>query len=204
MSNARPKVGPLRRAVGKTWLKVFGWEADGALPEGVDKAVFVAAPHTSNWDGPHMIAIAWTLGVPLRWMGKKELFRFPFKTFLRAVGGVPVDRSKAGNVVEDVAQAFSEEDAMYLAIAPSGTRRGKDRIKSGFYRIAQRADVPLVLGYLDYERRRGGCGPVLEPTGDIARDMEALRTFYATIAARHPDRVAPMRVREEDPESSPS
>lgn len=202
MSRA-PKVGPVRRAVGKAWLKVFGWKAEGSLPEGVDKAVFVAAPHTSNWDGPHMLAIAWTLGVPLRWMGKKELFRFPFRTFLHAVGGVPVDRGKAGNVVEDVARAFSEEEAMYLAIAPSGTRRGKNRIKSGFYRIAQRADVPLVLGYLDYAERRGGCGPVLEPTGDIARDMEALRAFYATVAARHPDRVAPMRVREEDPEPSP-
>lgn len=190
-------VGPVRRAIGRAWLKTFGWRAAGPLPEGVDKAVFVAAPHTSNWDGPHMLAIAWTLGVPLRWMGKKELFRFPFRTFLRSVGGIAVDRSRPGGLVEDVAQAFEQEATMYLAIAPSGTRRGKDHIKSGFYRIAQQAGVPLVLGYLDYDKREGGCGPVIAPTGDVAADMERLRAFYAGVAARHPSRVANMRLREE-------
>lgn len=196
----RSTVGPVRRALGKTWLKAFGWKAEGALPEGVNKAVFVAAPHTSNWDGPHMIAISWALGLPLHWMGKKELFRFPFRRFLKAVGGVAVDRKNAEGVVEDIAHAIESADgAMYLAIAPSGTRRGKDHIKSGFYRIAQKAHVPIVLGYVDYAKKAGGIGPVLEPTGDMARDMEALRAFYATVAARHPERVATMRLREEEP-----
>jgi 1-acyl-sn-glycerol-3-phosphate acyltransferase len=191
------EVGPVRRALGRTWLKVFGWKAVGPLPEGVPKAVFVAAPHTSNWDGPHMIAIAWTLGVPLHWMGKKELFRFPFERFLKSVGGVSVDRSRPEGVVEDIARAFAAERTMYLAIAPSGSRRGKGHVKSGFYRIAQQAGVPIVLGFLDYEKRQGGCGPVVVPTGNLSADMEHLRAFYATVVARHPERVPPMRVREE-------
>lgn len=196
----RSSVGPVRRLVGKAWLKAFGWRADGTLPEGVEKAVFVAAPHTSNWDGPHMIAISWALGIPLHWMGKKELFRFPFRHFLRAVGGVQVDRKNAEGVVEEIAKAIAKEDgAMFLAIAPSGTRRGKDYIKSGFYRIAEKADVPIVLGYLDYEKKAGGIGPTIAPSGDMARDMEALRAFYATVHARHPERVATMRLREEEP-----
>jgi 1-acyl-sn-glycerol-3-phosphate acyltransferase len=183
----RSSVGPVRRVLGKAWLKAFGWRADGTLPEGVDKAVFVAAPHTSNWDGPHMIAISWALGIPLHWMGKKELFRFPFRHFLHAVGGVQVDRKNAEGVVEEIAKAIAKEDgAMFLAIAPSGTRRGKDYIKSGFYRIAEKA---------------GGIGPTLSPSGDMARDMEALRAFYATVHARHPERVATMRLREEEPTS---
>lgn len=190
--------GPVRRALGTTWLKLFGWKAEGVIPPGVHKAVFVAAPHTSNWDGPHMIAIAWSLGVPLRWMGKKELFRFPFRRLLRSLGGIPVDRKRADGVVDDIARAFSEETAMYLAIAPSGTRRGKEYVKSGFYRIARKADVPIVMGYLDYLRKVGGSGPVVVQTGDIRSDMEQLRAFYGTITARHPDRVGAMRVREED------
>lgn len=195
------EVGPIRRAIGRSWLRLFGWKASGPLPEGVPKAVFVAAPHTSNWDGPHMIAIAWALGVPLRWMGKKELFRFPFRSFLRSVGGVAVDRGRPEGVVEDLARAFAEADTMYLAIAPSGTRRGKGYVKSGFYRIAQQAGVPIVLGFLDYEKRQGGCGPVLVPSGDLGADMEKLRAFYATVVARHPQRVPPMRLREETGEA---
>lgn len=190
-------VGPLRRAIARAWLKGFGWKAEGVLPQDVKKAVFVAAPHTSNWDGPHTIAVAWALGIPLHWMGKKELFRFPFRRLLESVGGVSVDRERPEGVVEGVARAFASSDRLYLAIAPSGSRRGGDHVKSGFYRIAQDAGVPLVLGYLDYGRKAGGCGPVLVPTGDVGADMDKLRAFYATVTAKHPDRVPPMRLREE-------
>lgn len=202
MSGAKPhkglRVGPIRRALGRAWMRAFGWTIDGELPPGVDKAIFVAAPHTSNWDGPHMIAVAWALGVHLSWMGKKELFRFPFRGFLRSVGGVPVDRKAPKGLVEDVARTFAETDAMYLAIAPSGTRHAAPYWKSGFHRIAKQANVPIVLGYLDYGRKRGGCGPTFVPSEDLAADMERIRAFYGDVSPRIQERLTPVRLREEE------
>ena len=178
-------------------MRAFGWKLDGPLPPGVDKAIFVAAPHTSNWDGAHMIAVAWSLGVNLSWMGKKELFKFPVARFLKAVGGVSVDRRAPAGLVEEVARAFREKEAMFLAIAPSGTRRRASHWKSGFHRIARQAEVPLILGYLDYARKAGGGGPVLHPTDDLHADMEAIRAFYAPVGPRIPERHTPVRLREE-------
>jgi 1-acyl-sn-glycerol-3-phosphate acyltransferase len=194
----RPRVGPVRKLIGRTWLKAFGWQVEGELPD-ASKAVFVAAPHTSNWDLPFTLAIAWTLGTNVSWIGKDKLFRPPFGTVMRALGGVPVVRGQKANQVESIANAIKDQpDGVYVVIAPSGTRSKKDHWKSGFYRIAERADVPMLLGFLDYERKRGGLGPALQPTGDMHADMEKIRAFYADKFGKFKERMSDVRLREED------
>jgi 1-acyl-sn-glycerol-3-phosphate acyltransferase len=194
----RPRVGPVRKLIGRTWLRAFGWHVEGELPDAA-KAVFVAAPHTSNWDLPFTLAIAWTLGTNVSWVGKESLFRPPFGGIMRALGGVSVVRGKNANQVESIARALREQpDGCYLVIAPSGTRSKKDHWKSGFYRIAEQADVPMLLGFLDYDGKRGGLGPAIPTTGDVRADMDAVRAFYADKHGKFRERVSTVRLREED------
>jgi 1-acyl-sn-glycerol-3-phosphate acyltransferase len=198
MTARRPHVGPVRRLIGRTWLKAFGWHVEGELPDAT-KAVFVAAPHTSNWDLPFTLAIAWTLGTNISWIGKDKLFRPPFGTFMRALGGVPIVRGQKANQVDAIARAIRDQpDGVYVVIAPSGTRSKKDHWKSGFYRIAEQADVPMLLGFLDYEGKRGGLGPALAPSGDMHADMEKVRAFYADKFGKFKERMSDVRLREEE------
>lgn len=192
-----PGVGPVRRWIGRTWLRAFGWRVEGELPS-VPRAVFVAAPHTSNWDLPFALAVAWSLDMDISWAGKTDLFRPPFGWLMRALGGVPIDRSRRANQVEAIAEAIRKADRMYLLIAPSGTRSRRDHWKSGFYRIAQAAEVPIMLGFLDYAKRRGGLAFTMEPSGDLAADMERIRAFYADVRGKHPERESTPKLREEE------
>lgn len=192
-----PRVGPLRRLVGKAWLRAFGWTVADEMPV-AEKAVFVAAPHTSNWDLPFTLAIAWALDMDISWAGKTSLFKPPFGRLMKALGGVPIDRSKRGNQVDSIADAIKSAERLYLVIAPSGTRSKRDHWKSGFYRIAQAADVPMMMGFLDYEKKRGGLAFTMKPTGDIAKDMQTIRAFYTNVRGKFPDKESTPRLREED------
>lgn len=195
-----PHVGPVRRAVGRAWLRAFGWSLTGSPPKET-KAVFVAAPHTSNWDLPFTLAVAWSLDMDIKWAGKSNLFKPPFGPLMRLLGGVPIDREKRGHQVDAIAHAIEASDGLYLIIAPSGTRSRRDHWKSGFYRIAEAAQVPMVMGFLDYERKTGGVGFTMAPSGDLAKDMAQIREFYATVRGKHPERESTPRLREEDAEA---
>jgi len=166
-------------------LRAFDWEVAGGVPN-AKKAVLVAAPHTSNWDLPFSLSIAWVLGVHIQWMGKDTIFRFPFGAMMRALGGIPVDRSKSHNAVAAAVKLLKESDELILMIPPEGTRSVAKRWKTGFYYTAVGADVPIVLGFLDFGRKRGGIGTLLYPTGDIETDMDEVRRFYAGITGKHP------------------
>ena len=156
---------------------VSGWRVEGDFPD-VDKAIFVASPHTSNWDGFYMLMCAWYLRVRLSWITKHTMFRFPIAGFIRWAGGVPVDRRSKNDTVGQIADQFAQADSLYLAIAPAGTRAKRDFWKSGFYHMAQAAKVPLILGYVDYKRKAAGVGPVIHLTGDVGADMDRIRAFY--------------------------
>ncbi len=193
-----PRVGPVRRLIGRTWLKAFGWTiANDEMPI-AKKAVFVAAPHTSNWDLPFTLAIAWSLDMDISWAGKTSIFKPPFGTIMKALGGVPIDRSKRGNQVDSIADVIKSADRLYLVIAPSGTRSKRDHWKSGFYRIAQAADVPMMMGFLDYANKRGGLAFTMDPSGDVAKDMEKIRGFYTNVRGKFPERESTPKLREEE------
>jgi 1-acyl-sn-glycerol-3-phosphate acyltransferase len=119
-------------------------------------------------------------------MGKKAIFRRPFRGFFQWLGGIPVTRSQSDNLVEQSIQQFQGNEQLILTIAPAGTRKHVIRWKSGFYHIACGANVPIVLGFLDYRRKVGGFGPLVYPTGNLTADMETIRTFYDGVTGKNP------------------
>ena len=163
-----------------------------------ESCVLVAGPHTSNWDFLFMLSYAWVTDVPLRWLGKEELFKGPMGPIMRATGGIAVDRDHPGGLVEQMAERFRDGPRMGLVITPEGTRGKRDYWKSGFYRIARAADVPIVLCYIDWPNRTGGFGPTFKLTGDVRADMERIRDLYDNITGIRPQGQTSPRLREED------
>jgi len=177
------------------WL--VGWRAAGSVPE-ARKFVVIAVPHTSNWDFVYGMLASWWFAVPFRWLGKRSLFEGWLGPLMRFCGGLPIDRSHPEGLVDQLAARFEEEEVLMLGIAPEGTRSHAEHWKSGFYRIALGAKVPLVLGFIDHDSRQAGIGPVLSLTGDMGIDMDEVRAFYAGIEARRPEGFGPIRLRGED------
>lgn len=186
----------LRKSFAWCWLKILGWKAVGGGP-GVDKYVLIAAPHTTNWDMPFMLLVSWRLGFKLHWMGKKSLFRFPYGWWMRLLGGISIDRSKRQNTVDQVVEWMSTKAKVIVVVPPEGTRGTAEFWKSGFYHIARKAEVPIVLGFLDYKNRCGGFGAHHFPTTDPVADMAVFREFYHASMARYPEKFTVPRLREE-------
>jgi 1-acyl-sn-glycerol-3-phosphate acyltransferase len=162
---------------------MLGWRVEGEIPS-IKKFVIIAAPHTSNWDFPISLAVAFALKAKIYWMGKAAMFRWPFGTACRWLGGIPIDRSRSHNMVEQCVLAFRERDKLIMLIPPEGTREKVSYWKTGFYHIAKGANVPIVLGFLDYRRKTGGIGPTFYPTERIEDDMQEIKAFYATITGK--------------------
>ncbi len=167
-------------------LFLSGWRTDGRAPD-IDKYVLIAAPHTSNWDFIFFLLVIFKLRLPVYWMGKRSMFRWPFKWLLKKLGGIPVDRSEKNNVVNTMAKAFENSETLVITIAPSGTRKNGGPWKTGFYHIAREANVPIVCGFLDYQNKTGGIGPLFNTTGDMETDMADIRSFYSGISGRYPE-----------------
>ena len=188
---------PIRRFLARVFLKITGWKPEGVRPE-PKRFVLIAAPHTTNWDFPYLIAYAWLFEVEISWMGKVSLFRWPFGSFMRALGGVPVKRHKRENLVSAMARSFDDYDELGLVVPAEGTRGYVEYWKSGFYHIATTAQVPIVMSYLDYSKKIGGFGPAFEPSGDIRKDMDTIRAFYTGRLGKYPEWFGRIRLREED------
>ena len=179
------------QAIAKLLLRLGGWTIVGGAPKPA-KAVLVAAPHTSNWDGVWALIYKVAVQLDVRWFAKESLFWFPLGTLLHALGGVPLDRNRAGSAVDQAVEMFRDLHSFYFGLAPEGTRSRTDYWKSGFYRIAREADVPIVLGFLDYGSKRLGLGPTLYPSGDTASDLAIIRDFYEGIEGRWPEKFGPI------------
>lgn len=187
LTGIRPPKGLLyeaRRAVALWAYGLAGWKVEGAAPE-AHKMVIIAAPHTSNWDLPFMLGVAFKFRIRLNWMGKDSLFKPPFGWLMKALGGIPIDRSKANNVVSQMIGIYDQADTLAVAIPPEGTRGRVGVWKTGFYNIAHGAGVPIALGFLDYKRKVGGIGGTFITTGDYEKDLEAIKAFYADIQGKH-------------------
>ncbi len=180
----------------RRFLDLMGWEPEGARPR-ERRFVLIAAPHTSNWDLAYLLAISTVVDVKISWMGKHTLFRPPLGWLMRASGGIPVVRSRSEKLVFQMARAFEKSESLALVVPAEGTRGYVPHWKSGFYHIARRANVPIVMGYLDYASRRGGFGPAIHPTGDVRADMDKIRAFYSDKVGKYPDSFGEVRLKEE-------
>ncbi len=183
-----PVVNTLLRAGSRAFLRLNGWTLEGALPPEATRSVLIAAPHTSNWDLPYTLMVAFCLRLNIYWMGKASIFRWPWGPLMRWLGGIAVDRSKSSNLVAASAAALRAADGpLQLVVPPEGTRGRTRQWKTGFYYIALEARVPIVLAYMDYERKLSGLGPVFTPSGDVEADMAAIKRFYAPFKGRRAD-----------------
>lgn len=188
----------MRKMLAHGFLRLMGWKPEGAPPIR-RRFVLIAAPHTSNWDLFYLLAFAEIYELRISFMMKHTVFRGPLGPLFRSLGGIPIRRHLRENLVKQMAEAFAGRDQLVLVVPAEGTRSRTERWKSGFYHIARQAEVPIVLSYLDYARRRGGFGPEIVPTGRFGEDMDAIRDFYADKLGRHPELFAEPRLREEDP-----
>ncbi len=167
----------------RTVLFMMRWKVNGQLPD-EKKYVLIAAPHTSNWDFVFFMLVIFKLKIPVHWMAKHTLFSWPFKWLMIKLGGISIDRSTKGDTVGTMTRAFSNSDRLVLTIAPSGTRSKTTTWKSGFYHIAHTAEVPIVCGYIDYQKRIVGIGPTFHTTGDIDTDIADIQKFYKPFSGK--------------------
>ena len=172
-------------------LRIGGWTPVGGVLDD-PKAVLVAAPHTSNWDGYWALVYKVAVGLDVRFFAKKSLFWFPLGNLLRWLGAIELDRSRAVNAVDQVIAEFERHESFYLGLAPEGTRSRKPGWKSGFYRIARGANVPVYIGFLDFGNKRVGIGPKVELTGDPEADLDVIRKHYEGIEGRWPEKASPI------------
>lgn len=172
----------------KLILKILGWKIVSNFREDMKRAVLVIAPHTSNMDFIIGRLIFNVLKIKVRFLIKEEAFRFPLGYFLKKWGGIPVDRKQKKNMVDRIASYFRDKDEMIIVITPEGTRSYVKHWKKGFYYIAEKANVPIVLGFLDYKKKKAGLGDVFYPGGNYEKDIERIYNFYQDKTAKNPEK----------------
>jgi len=180
-----PLINTLMHWLSRLILRLLGWRIEGKAPT-APKYVLIAAPHTSNWDFPFTLMVCFALRMPVYWMGKASLFPPVLGGIMRWLGGIPVERSRQGNLVQSTVDAFQRSARLTVIIPPEGTRSKVTHWKTGFYYIAQGAGLPIALGFLDFKRKRAGVERPFEATGDIEADMVKIQAFYANITGKNP------------------
>ena len=190
----------VRRGLARAAVRIMRYRMVGDLPR---EGILVGAPHTSNWDFVTMLLVMWHHGAHPRVLVKAELFRGPLGWLLRRMGGVPLDRSDAAEVIPRlVAEARSSGDTFRLVIAAEGTRSKGTYWKSGFRRLSLQTGLPITLAFFDPPTRTMGFGPTFHATDDVVADMDLVRAFYADKPGIKPADATVPRLREEDPQSS--
>ena len=177
-------------------LKLSGWTVDKTNPP-ISNCVLIAAPHTSNWDFILMLLFAGAFGLKISWMGKSTLFVQPFGFILRLLGGISIKRNKKNQIVDNMISMFQRNNNLLLVVPVEGTRARADFWKSGFYHIANGANVPILPTFLDYSNKRGGFGVPIKTSGDIKLDMQKIRDFYTPFSGKFPKKSGPVKLKEE-------
>ncbi|MBX9889780.1 MAG: 1-acyl-sn-glycerol-3-phosphate acyltransferase [Amoebophilaceae bacterium] len=174
-------------------IKLLGWKIHNITPTtAFDKAVVILAPHTSNWD--FVYGMLFRLShptLPMRFAIKKEVMFFPLSYLMNALGAIPIDRQKVAikenSMVTIMADLLNKADKLLLMIAPEGTRKYAKRWKTGFYRLSEATQLPIILGYINYAQKEMGLGPTFYPTGHIENDILAIQSFYRNIPGKYPE-----------------
>ncbi|WP_022867670.1 1-acyl-sn-glycerol-3-phosphate acyltransferase [Schaalia vaccimaxillae] len=186
----------LKKLVATAYLALSKWTmVSEPLP---DKVIIIGAPHTSNWDGVFMAVSLWKAGREFQFLVKDSLVKAPILgPFIRSIGGVAVERNHANGMVGAITQRIRASNSFTLCLTPKGTRSPRDYWKSGFYRIALEANVPLQFGFVDSATKTFGWGPTYTLTGDMKTDMDVIRSFYAGKVGFNPEKTSVPRLRGE-------
>ena len=180
-----PIINTIMRWFSLGMLRLLGWRVQGQAPN-IKKYVLIAAPHTSNWDFPFTLMVCFALRLRVYWMGKRSLFPPVLGRVMLWLGGIPVDRAKSANLVQATIDAFNRTDRLTVIVPPEGTRDKVSHWKTGFYYIAQGAQVPILLGFMDYKDKVGGVAHLFYPSGDIEKDMLEIQQFYKGFTGKNP------------------
>jgi 1-acyl-sn-glycerol-3-phosphate acyltransferase len=191
---APPAPPTLVQRLARRLLAAFGWRVQIAWPP--PRCVIVVYPHTSNWDFVVGYLARLAAALPVQWIGKDTLFRGPLGPLFRGMGGIPVNRSAPAGMVEQLARELSGRDTFRLAIAPEGTRARTDRWKSGFYRLALAARVPVGLAFIDFGAREVGVTTYLDLSGDEEADLARIREAYRGRRGKRPENAGEIRFRD--------
>ncbi len=168
-------------------FKGMGWKTQGSVPQNINKYIVAVAPHTSSWDFVIGILARSVLNIQsAKFIGKDSLFKPPFGWFFRAVGGYPVDRSGHKDMTDEIAYIFDQHEKFILGLAPEGTRKKVDKLRTGFYYIAKKANVPIVPVGFDFAKKTVVVAKPFYPTDDFEQDMQYLTSFYSTIRGKNP------------------
>ncbi|OFX69555.1 MAG: acyltransferase [Bacteroidetes bacterium GWE2_29_8] len=168
-------------------LSIFGWKVKPFSFKELNKFIIISAPHTSNWDfiiGRIALSV---YQVKAKFMIKKELFFFPLNLILKWLGAIPVDRKNAINVVDQVVDIYNKQESFVIIITPEGTRKLVKSWKKGFYQIAIKAQIPIVLNCIDYGKKEIGFETIFYPTGDFEKDIQTIQNYYKGKIARYPE-----------------
>jgi len=181
----------MKRLLGKFILFIFGWKTQYQSEDLVKKCVMIAAPHTSNWDLVFAMAFYWSEGVESHFFIKDDWTKGIHGWFIKKMGGIGVTRGKKNNLVDFAVNTFAEKESFILLVPAEATRKRVNKWKKGFYVIAQKANVPVALGYLDYQKKIAGLGPLIHLTGNFEEDMTIIQDFYQTVSAKYPENYNP-------------
>lgn len=176
----------MKKLIAKKLLSLFKWELDTSI-ELPKKCVVCIAPHTSNWDFIVGILFKYATNLQASFFMKKEWFRFPLSIIMKSLGGIPIDRSKKNNVTDIIAEEFTKRDSLIIGLTPEGTRSLNYEWKKGFYYIAQKANVPIVLAYIDFKKKKVGYNKLLIPT-NYEDDIIMIKKYYSNINAKYPEK----------------
>lgn len=175
--------------VSTTIFRLLGWKMQGDIPSDIDKCVIIVAPHTSNFDFIFGIVAAFKIRLPVRYLIKDEwLKRFAIGPLMKSCGALGITRSQRKNMVDHMADLLNRNEKIALAFPPEGTRKLMKKWKTGFYYVALKAKVPIVMCSLDYGKKTVSIGEYFIPTGDYKKDMNIVREFYSDITAKHPNK----------------
>jgi 1-acyl-sn-glycerol-3-phosphate acyltransferase len=175
------------RKLSKLLLKLFGWSVDISTPD-YPKCIICVAPHTSNWDFILGKLAYWAVGRHAGFLMKESWFFWPLGPIFKAIGGIPVPKKRGSSLSSDIVNKFRVTKRMALAITPEGTRSRVSQWRSGFLHIAIDANIPIVLGVLDYEKKHILIDTEFKPTGDIEADLIAIKQYYSQFTAKYPDK----------------
>lgn len=173
------------RAFCRFWFRFRGWGFEGSLPD-LKQYLVVVGPHTSSWDFIYGVAARDILKTDIKFIGKRELFKFPFKKFFLKLGGYPVNRRQKEKAVETIARLFAENERFILALSPEGTRGKVEELRSGFYHIARLAGIPYVLVGMDYGHKKIVISEPSKPAGQLEVDLDRVRQFLSDITGKNP------------------
>ena len=179
---------PLGQRIARAMLRLTGWQA-GPFPD-IQRAVIAGGPHTSNWDGVLALVSRSALQQDVNVMIKHSLFKGPLGWLLRKLGAIPIERGKAGGMVEQTVAQFRQRDKLLIAVTPEGTRSNAEQWKLGFYHIAKQANVPIILALADYQAKTFSFPVVIYPGDDMEADLQQIYAHFASATPKHPGKLS--------------